>query len=110
MHSKERPWEKNSLIRNEREKQQEATEDSGLHHKLQRSRFGNNNHAKFTFHRFVWNRHKCHSSTCIVWTLMSCALFRHESDMPIDIVYTQMFYVYSCCLYMKIMHTILMFK
>jgi hypothetical protein len=49
-----------------------------LHHKLHGSRFDNNSCAKFPFHRFEWNIHKCHSSTYIVQTSMSCALFRHE--------------------------------
>jgi hypothetical protein len=56
------------------------------HHKLHGSWFGNNNNAKYIFHRFVWNRHGCHSSTCIVWTLISCTLFKHECHMPIHIV------------------------
>jgi hypothetical protein len=37
-----------------------------FHHKLNGSQFGNNNHVKFDFHRFVWNKHGCHSSTCVV--------------------------------------------
>ncbi len=32
-------------------------------HKFHGSRFNNNNHAKFAFHKFVWNKHECHSST-----------------------------------------------
>ncbi len=36
------------------------------HHKLNGSRFDNNSHAKSNFHRFVWNKHGCHSSTCDV--------------------------------------------
>jgi hypothetical protein len=36
------------------------------HHKFHESQFGNNSRAKFAFHRFVWNRYECHSSTCIV--------------------------------------------
>jgi hypothetical protein len=56
-----------------------------LHHKLHGSWFGNNSYVKFSFHRLNWNRHKCHSSTCIVQTLMSCALFRNECHMPFRI-------------------------
>ncbi len=36
------------------------------HHKLHGSRLGNNFHAKFVFHRFIWNRHGCHSSICLL--------------------------------------------
>jgi len=60
------PWEKKRFIKNEGEKNKETIEESGLHCKLHGSRFGNNYHAKCTFHRFIWNRHKCHSCTCIV--------------------------------------------
>jgi hypothetical protein len=42
------------------------------HHKFHESQFGNNNHAKFVFPKFVWNRHECHSSTCIVWISIVC--------------------------------------
>jgi len=48
------------------------------HHKFHGPWFGNNSCAKFDFLRFVWNRHRCHSFTCIVWTLMLCTLFKHE--------------------------------
>jgi hypothetical protein len=41
---------------------------------------------KFIFYRFVWNRHRCHSSTCIVCTSMLCVLFKHKCHMPIYIV------------------------
>ncbi len=50
---------------------------------------GNNSHVNFLFHKFVWNKHRCHSSTCIVWTSMSCALFRHECCVSIYVVFTQ---------------------
>jgi len=56
------------------------------HHKLHGSQFDNNSCTKFAFHRFVWNRPKCHSSTYIVWTLILCALFRHECHMHVRIV------------------------
>jgi hypothetical protein len=56
------------------------------HHKLHGSWFGNNSHAKFAFHRFVWNRHECHSFTCSVWTLISCTLFRHKCHIHVCIV------------------------
>jgi hypothetical protein len=36
------------------------------HHKFHGSQFGNNSSTKFAFHWFVWNRHGCHSSSCIV--------------------------------------------
>jgi hypothetical protein len=73
---------------------------SHCHHKFHGSRFGNNSRVKFAFHRFIWNRHGCHSSSCIVWTLI-CAhclntniiclfiLFKHECCMFIRFVYTQ---------------------
>jgi len=66
-----------------------------LHHKLHGSQFDNNSRAKFAFHRFVWNRHGCRSSTCIIWTLMSCAFFIHECHMPVCIVLAWMLCVYS---------------
>jgi len=69
------------------------------HHKLHGSRFGNNSHAKFVFHRFVWNRHGCHSSTCIVWTSMLCALFKHECHMPVHIIR------HECCVSIRIDYT-----
>jgi hypothetical protein len=53
---------------------------------LNGSQFSNNSHAKFIFHKFVWNKHGSHSFTCVVWTLISCALFRHECHMPMQIV------------------------
>jgi hypothetical protein len=56
------------------------------YHKFHGSQFDNNSNVKSTFHRFVWNKHGCHSYICIVWTLMSCALFRHECHMLICIV------------------------
>jgi hypothetical protein len=56
------------------------------HYKLYGSRLDNNNPVKFVFHRFVWNRHEYHSSTCIVWTLMLCALFWHECHILVHIV------------------------
>jgi hypothetical protein len=45
--------------------------------------------VEFVFHKFIWNRHGCHSFICIVWTSMSCALFKHECYMLIHIVYTR---------------------
>jgi hypothetical protein len=57
-----------------------------MHHKLHGPQFTNISHVKFAFHRFVWNRHGCHSSTYILWTLMSCTLFRHKCHMHICVV------------------------
>jgi hypothetical protein len=37
-----------------------------LHHKFHVSQYNNNSHVKFSFHRFIRNRHGCHSSTFIV--------------------------------------------
>jgi len=78
-------------------------------HKLNGSLFGNNDHAEFAFHRFVLNKHGCHSFACVIWTLISCALFRHECHMFIYIV------KHKCCMsvhvvYMKIIHMTFMFK
>jgi hypothetical protein len=65
--------------------------------KFNGSQFGNNSCAKFAFHRFVWNKHECHSSTCVIWTLMSCTLFRHGCCMSIHVVYTwKSFTQFSC--------------
>ncbi len=50
------------------------------------SQFGNNGHMKSDFHRSIWNIHRCHSFTCILWTLMSCALFKHKCHMSIHII------------------------
>jgi len=86
------------------------TELMTIHHKLHGSWFGHNSWAKFSFHRFVWNKHGCQSSTCTVWTLMSCALFGHECYMPVCIIYTWMLYVYSYCLHTKVMHMTFVFK
>jgi hypothetical protein len=43
---------------------------STIHHKLHGLQFDNNNHVKLIFYRFVYNKHKCHSFICIVWTLI----------------------------------------
>jgi hypothetical protein len=69
------------------------------HHKFHGSWFGNNSHAKFTFYRFIWHRHECHSSNCIVWTLMLCTFFWHKCCMPICIVYTW------CYMFIPIIYT-----
>jgi hypothetical protein len=37
-----------------------------LHCKLYGSQINNNGRVKFVFHRFIWNKHRCHSSTCIL--------------------------------------------
>jgi len=69
-----------------------------LHHKLHGSQFDNNNHVKFSFHRFIWNKHGCHSSICTVehWCHVHCldtnviclfALFKHECYVFICIIY-----------------------
>jgi hypothetical protein len=61
--------------------------------------FDNNSCAKFVFHKFVWNRHRCH--LVIVFFEHRChghcfnmniiclpVLFKHECGMSIRIVYT----------------------
>ncbi len=68
------------------------------HHKLHGSRYGNNNCAKFVFHRFVWNRHKCHSFIYIVWTSMLCVLFKHECHTHIHIKH-------GCCMSIHVVYT-----
>ncbi len=68
-----------------------------IHHKFNGSKFGNNSRAKFAFHRFVWNRHEWHSSICVIWTLMLCALFRHGCCMSIHVVYTQKSFTQFSC-------------
>ncbi len=70
------------------------------HHELHGSWFGNNSYAKFAFHRFIWNKHKCHSSIVLfehqcreycLDTNVICMfiLFRHGYSMSIHVVYTQ---------------------
>jgi hypothetical protein len=61
---------------------------------------GNNSRAKLFFHRFVWNRHICPSSTCIVWTSMSCALFRHECHIHVFVLFR-----HECCMYIHVVYT-----
>jgi hypothetical protein len=56
------------------------------HHKLHGTWFDNNSHAKFVFHRFIWNKHECLSSICIVKTSLSCAFLKHECHMFVHIV------------------------
>jgi hypothetical protein len=51
-----------------------------------------------------------HSFIYIVWTSMSCALFRHKCHMLVHIIYTHMLYVYSCYLHTKVVHMTSMFK
>jgi hypothetical protein len=80
------------------------------HHKFHGSQFDNNSHVKFAFHRFIWNRHKCHSSTSTIWTSMSCALFRHKCHMHVHIVWTRILCVYLYCLHTKVVCTTFMFK
>ncbi len=83
----------------------------GFHHKLHGPWFGNNIHVESIFHRFLLNKHGCHSSTCIVLNIdVMC------------IVETWMLYAYSYCVimdvvclfvlfvHMKVMHTTSMFK
>jgi hypothetical protein len=60
-----------------------------LCHKVHGSWFGNIFCWKFVFHTFIWNRYKCHSFICIVWTLMLCTLFKHGCWMSIHVIYTQ---------------------
>ncbi len=59
--------------------------DLDSHHKLHGPWYGNNSCAKFIFHGFLWNKHRCHSSICIVWTSMLCVLFKHKCHMHIHI-------------------------
>jgi hypothetical protein len=40
--------------------------ERGSHHKLNGSQFGNNSRVNIFFHRFMWNKHGCHSFTCVV--------------------------------------------
>jgi hypothetical protein len=68
------------------------------HHKVHGSWFGNNFHWKFVFQTFVWNRYKCHSFICIVWTLMLCTLFRHGCCISIHVIYTQKSCTWLLCL------------
>ncbi len=68
-------------------------------HKFNGSRFDNIDQAKFTFHRFVWNKYGCHSSACVIWTLILCALFRQECHMPICIV------KHICCMSVRVVYT-----
>jgi len=80
-----------------------------IHHKFYGQQFGNNSHVKYVF--FIWNRHGCYSFTCIAWTSILCTLFKHEFHiMLIWIIWTQMLYIYFCCLHMKVMHTTFMFR
>jgi hypothetical protein len=69
------------------------------YHKLHESWFGNNRHAKSTFHMFIWNKHGCHSSICIVWTLMFCTLFKHECHILFVL------FKHKCCLFVRVVHT-----
>jgi len=78
-------WEKKRLINNEGKKKKKQLKVACI------TNFMGHNLAIIIMQNwlsigFVWNRHKCRSSICIVWTLMSCALFRHESHMPNGIV------------------------
>jgi len=80
-----------------------------FHHKLHGPQFSNNCHVKSSFQRFVWNKHRCHSSICIIWTLMLCAflntnviclfiLFKHKCCMSIHVVYTWKLCIQLPCL------------
>jgi hypothetical protein len=40
--------------------------ERGSHHKLNGPGFGNNNCLILFFHRFIQNKHGCHSFTCVV--------------------------------------------
>jgi hypothetical protein len=73
--------------------------ETASHHKLNGSRFGNNSHVKFIFHWFVWNKHGCHSSTCVVWTLMSS----HCLDMNVICLF--ILFKYGCCMFIHVVYT-----
>jgi hypothetical protein len=80
-----------------------------IHHKFYGPQFSNNSHPKYVF--FIWNRHGCYSLTYIAWKSILCILFKHEYHiMLIWIIWTQMLYIYFCCLHMKVMHTTFMFR
>jgi len=68
-----------------------------LDHKHNGSQLGINSHAKSIFHKFVWNGHRCHSFTYVIWTSMSCTLFKHKCHMPI-------FNIYVVCLFVLFTH------
>jgi hypothetical protein len=79
------------------------------HHKFHGSQFGNNNHVKSIFHKFVWNRHECHSFIYIAWTSMYVhyldtnviflfVLFKHWCYMSIHVVYTWKLCTWLSCL------------
>jgi hypothetical protein len=80
-----------------------------MHHKFYGLQSRNNSQAKYVF--LIWNRHGCYSFTRIAWTSILCALFKHEFHiMLIWIIWTQMLYIYLCCLHMKVMHPTSMFR
>jgi len=66
---------------------------------LRGARFNNNSCAKSTFHRFVWNRPECHSSTCVICTSILCTLFRHECHMHIIL------FKRGCCMSICVVYT-----
>jgi hypothetical protein len=68
-----------------------------MHHKFHGLRFGNNSHAKSTFHRFVWNRHEYHSPIYIVWTLKSCTFDTND-------ICQFVFFIYWCCMFICVVY------
>jgi len=54
---------------------------------------------QFVFHKFVWNKHGCHSSTYIIWTSMLYALFKHECHMLVCM------FKHGCCMSICVVYT-----
>ncbi len=70
-----------------------------LHHKLLGPWNDNDNCAIFFFHRFIWNKHKCHSLICIVWTSMSFTLFKHQCLCLFTL------FKHKCCMFICVVYT-----
>jgi len=68
------------------------------HHKLHGSWFNNNSCAKFSFHKFVWNRHKCHSFI----------LFEHQCHvhcLNTNVICLFVLFKHGCCMFIHVVYT-----
>ncbi len=59
--------------------------------------------VKYTFHRFVQNKHKFHSFTSIVWTLISYTLFKYKCHMLIICLFV--LFKHGCCMSTHVVYT-----
>jgi hypothetical protein len=82
------------------------------YHKLHESQFNNNSHAKFAFHKFVWNRNGCHSCTFIIGTSMLSFIYLYywNIDVIIHLLVLLEHQCYVHCLNTNVIRLFLLFR